>query len=154
MVELIKMSEEVFKDYKVFCMEDYAQVLARNLEISISEAADSSKRQINALIKDGFNTKGHFLFDVVDKGTKEKIGVLWIKVNDKKAVIYDIRIDEKYRGKGYGKRTLNRLEELLREMGVKSIGLNVFGDNKIAMGLYKKMGYRIANMSMLKELKY
>ena len=152
MVELIKMLEEEFNDYKAFCIEDLAQVLARNFKMSVNEAADSSKRQINALLKDGFNTKGHFLFDVVDKETKEKIGVLWIKVNDKKAFICDIRIDEKYRGKGYGKRTLNKLEEFLREMGARYIGLNVWADNKIAFELYKKMGYTISNMSMFKEI--
>jgi len=152
MVELIKMSEEEFKDYKAFCIENYAQVLVRNLKMSIDEAADTSKRQMSSLLKDGLNTKGHFLFDVVEKETKEKMGIPWINVNDKRAFIYDIRIDEKYRGKGYGKRTLNKLEEFLREMGAKYIGLNIWADNKIAFELYKKMGYTISNMAMFKEI--
>jgi ribosomal protein S18 acetylase RimI-like enzyme len=55
--------------------------------------------------------------------------------------IYDIRIDEAYRGRGYGRAAMLLVEAEARERGYGRIGLNVFGGNDVARNLYRSLGY-------------
>jgi len=68
------------------------------------------------------------------------------------AFIFDFVINEQYRGKGFGKKTLLALDEKLEKMGATSIALHVFGYNTTAFELYKKMGYKVTNINMRKKL--
>ncbi|HET7142394.1 MAG TPA: GNAT family N-acetyltransferase, partial [Anaerolineales bacterium] len=61
-------------------------------------------------------------------------------------------IEERFRGKGYGKSLMLLLEEKAREMGLKSLELHVFGSNHIARNLYEAIGYEITNVLMRKTL--
>lgn len=61
----------------------------------------------------------------------------------KKSVIYSITTDNKFRGKGYGRKLL---EESIKEMklnGIYSILLYVDVKNIPAVNLYEKMGFQI-----------
>jgi ribosomal protein S18 acetylase RimI-like enzyme len=88
--------------------------------------------------------------------TGERVGTLWVQVNPtgRRAFIYSIEIDAAHRRRGYGRRTLELLEEALRPLGVRQIGLNVFGDNPGAQALYRQMGYEITSMNMQKALRF
>ena len=48
-----------------------------------------------------------------------------------------------YRGKGYGKKLLKYVIDHAWSQGLKRLELEVFSDNKIAINLYKKMGYEV-----------
>lgn len=39
-----------------------------------------------------------------------------------------------------------------QELGMKKIGLHVFGHNKVARGLYEKLGYETTNVVMAKTI--
>lgn len=84
-----------------------------------------------------------------------KIGILWIEVKmdatPRRAFGYDFRIDEDFRGKGYGKQALAALDEVLKSMQVESMGLHVFGDNLTAQSLYRKMGFEVTGVHMRKK---
>jgi ribosomal protein S18 acetylase RimI-like enzyme len=153
MVDFIKMPVVEFEDYKNFCIDHYTVTYSNNLRVSLEQAHEISKRQINSMLSNGLNTKNHYLFNIVDKTLNEKIGTLWICIREKQGdgYICDIHIDETYQGKGYGKRTMRKIEEFLQEKGVYKAELDVFGDNKTAFELYKKMGYEIQAISMIKE---
>jgi ribosomal protein S18 acetylase RimI-like enzyme len=69
--------------------------------------------------------------------------VPWVQVKDGKAFILDFVIDEEFRGKGFGKQTLVAMDDKLKSMNVKSVGLHVFGDNITAQEPYKKMGFSL-----------
>lgn len=66
--------------------------------------------------------------------------------------IYDFNIREDLRGNGYGRTTLEKVEELIRQMGIGKVSLNVFGYNHAARALYEKMGYQITGIGMTKTL--
>ena len=70
----------------------------------------------------------------------------------KSGFIFDIRIDEKFRGKGYGKQAMSLIEEKARELGLKSIGLHVFAVNNVARNLYESVGYEVSSLNMTKKL--
>ncbi len=47
---------------------------------------------------------------------------------------------------------MKELEVIAKELGMKKIGLHVFGHNKVARGLYEKLGYEITNINMIKSI--
>jgi len=57
--------------------------------------------------------------------------------------IYRMMIDQKFQGKGYGKKTLEKLIQLIKEENLlkHKIYLDVDGNNKVAISLYKKLGF-------------
>lgn len=153
MTTLRPMTEAEYKPYLSMMLEDYAQVRARNLNTSLEQEMEESRKQIGELLPNGIRSEGHRIWTVVDDAG-EGVGTLWVFINEaqKDAFIYEIHIDEEQRGKGYGKRTLELLEEELRPLGIKSISLNVFGDNAVAQRLYQKQGYGITSMHMKKMI--
>lgn len=72
--------------------------------------------------------------------------------NLEEGFIYDFIIYEQYQGRGYGKAAMKKAEIVAKGMGINKIGLHVFGHNKIARGLYEKMGYEITNITMAKSI--
>lgn len=66
--------------------------------------------------------------------------------------IYDICVDEKYRGMGIGSCLLKMAEGWMKEVGCQYSWLQVMEDNEQAVNLYKKMGYEKRVVSMMKKL--
>ena len=154
MVNLHPMTETEFEAFKTFIIEDYAQNIARNYLKPIEDAREGSAKQINAMLKEGISTPNHYIYNVVPAGEETILGYLWVEVNESKhsCFICEIRLLEAHRGKGWGTKTLQTLEKMVKEKGVTSIGLHVFGDNPIARRLYEKIGYQVTGMNMQKWL--
>ncbi|MGC1239644.1 MAG: GNAT family N-acetyltransferase [Acidimicrobiales bacterium] len=97
--------------------------------------------------------KGQYVFDVI-RGD-EKVGTLWLgttPVSDSEWWIYDIEIDEEFRGTGLSRPTLAAAEEFARANGATQLGLNVFGSNAVARHLYETSGFHVKNVLMQKDL--
>ncbi len=148
------MSQEEFSKYSEPQLESYARDIARNFKRPIDQVRIEAKEQVNRILKDGLSTQGHFLFNAIEKKTGKTIGHIWYDVekDKKRAFLYDILIHKLYRGKGYGKKTLELLEAKVRDMGIKQLGLHVFGDNQVAIGLYKRQDYYTTSFNMQKDL--
>ncbi|MDO6656978.1 N-acetyltransferase [Anaerobacillus sp. 1_MG-2023] len=99
------------------------------------------------MFKDGLATEGQCLYNIIKTNSNEKVGLLWYSIIPEinSAYLYHILID-------YGTKTIEMLQDNLRERGVNSIGLSVFGKNDGAYRLYKKMGYSNTRISMEKTL--
>ncbi len=153
MLALRPMTEDEFARFRPELLEGYAAERARNLGTTLEVERAVAERQTAELLPDGVRTKNHHLWIVTDDAG-ERVGVLWALVDpeQRRAFIYDIAIDEPHRGKGYGRRALELLEEFVRPLGVTRISLNVFADNDVAIGLYQKQGYRPTNFNMTKRL--
>ena len=82
--------------------------------------------------------------------------MIWIRVDlkspAKNGFIFELYVDEKFRGKGYGKQAMLLIEEEARELGLKSIGLHVFAVNTVARNLYESIGYETTSLNMVKNL--
>jgi Acetyltransferases len=151
MVTLEPLEQEDFDRFLEQEIRGYAEDHVRNGNWPAEGALERSKQEFEHYLPDGIHSKDQYLYSIIDDQTK--IGVLWVKVKDQKAFIYDFVIDEAFRGKGYGKQALMVMDEKLKSMGVESVGLHVFGDNITAQELYKKMGFQITDIQMKKELK-
>jgi ribosomal protein S18 acetylase RimI-like enzyme len=147
------MIEAEYVGFRAFMDEDYAQVVARAMDLPIADARAMAAKQLADLLKNGLATEGHYLWKItVDHDGA--VGDLWTFVDPakRKAFIYFIGIDEQHRGKGYGKATMLALEATVRLHGVDHIDLNVVGDNTTAIRLYEGLGYRQTAIGMRKAL--
>jgi ribosomal protein S18 acetylase RimI-like enzyme len=156
MIFLQPMTDADFAEFKPFMVEDYAQDLARNHRTTIEEARQNSARQTDELLSQGLATPRHFLFNIVSKENQleQRVGHLWITVDEEKksCFILDIYLLEAFRGRGYGRKTLELLETKMFEKNIQRIGLHVFAHNTHARELYTKMGYEITGHNMQKWL--
>lgn len=154
MITLKKMTEKDFEDYLRFMVPDYSKDISTNFNVPHEKALEESQAFFEETFPDGVATKDHYLYLVHDANTESKLGLLWFNVNEetKLAYLYHIYIDEQFRGKGYGSKTLMKCEEVVREMGMSSLALSVFGNNDRAIQLYQKNDYQPSSISMKKKL--
>jgi ribosomal protein S18 acetylase RimI-like enzyme len=156
MVRLEKMAAEDFDTYIEKLTANYAKDNVRSGRWTREEALEKSVSQINSLLPEGIETQNHVFFSIVDEGTGDVVGYIWLHVvpgeGPKKAFIYDLIIFEKFRKRGYGRAALVALEEYAKEKRLASISLHVFAHNAAALSLYRKMGYEVTSMNMKKNI--
>jgi diamine N-acetyltransferase len=58
------------------------------------------------------------------------------------AFVDEFFLREEYRGRGWGKKTMEFLEQAAREFHVRALHLEVVEENASALGLYTKLGFR------------
>jgi ribosomal protein S18 acetylase RimI-like enzyme len=147
------MTEAEYGAYRAVLDDHYARDTARAMDIAIEEARVVTERQVADLLKDGLATEGHHLWNVVSE-QDGPVGSLWVFVDpaNRRAFIYDIVINERYRGKGYGKAAMLAVESAVRPMGAAHVDLNVFGYNTTARRLYEGLGYEPLAIGMRKAL--
>ncbi|MFC4560135.1 GNAT family N-acetyltransferase [Virgibacillus kekensis] len=154
-IELKPMSEEKFNQYYKKLTEEYAADHAKAGNWSEDEAVDKARKQIEKLLPEGVKTKENYLYSVCDGD--DPLGVLWLNVRPtpqgNHAYIYDIRLDDDQQGKGYGKATMQKLDEYAKEHEISRIALHVFAHNERAIKLYTKTGYEMTDHLMAKTFK-
>lgn len=148
------MTQPEFDAFLAQAIPEYAADNIRAGYWDEAEALEKSRKEFERLLPKGLQSENHFLYTAYDG--EQAVGLIWMRANmdhpTKSGFIFDIRIDEKFRGKGYGKQTMSLIEEKARELGLKSIGLHVFAYNKVAKNLYESIGYEISSLNMIKQL--
>lgn len=152
MITLQPMNEEEFKQYISYAIEDYAKDKIASGNWSEDEAIELSRESFERLLPKDEKTENNHLLSIFHNDIL--VGMIWISqkapTNPSEGYIYDFVIFEQYQGQGYGKKAMKEAEIIAKELGMNKIVLNVFGHNKIARGLYEKMGYEITNITMAK----
>lgn len=119
-------------------------------------ALKNASEQFNKLVPTGTDTHGQSFFDVLETGSGEPVGYLWLGTQnrfDRKVVsINDITIIPAYRGLGLGKSLMKLVEQEARKSGSSRIRLHVFHSNEVAKSLYLAMGFVPTNLDMRKDL--
>ena len=152
-VTLVPMSPERFVTWRAYSVASYAEENVKSGRWTEDEALTRSQADFEALLPDGADTAGHYLWSVVDTAGEEA-GILWVATDRRPgyAFIYDIEMNPDRRGQGLGTATLLALDDWCRANGIGTIGLHVFGHNKGAWELYKRMGYVETSVQMEKRL--
>ncbi len=156
MLVLRKMTEEEFPEYKENAVANYAADLMRAGDLPEAETKKLAEDAFQTPLSEGVHSLDHYLFSIFESGTNTKVGSLWLGKRKtaarESAFIYDIYLFENFRGKGYGEMTMRLAEAEAIRLGLKSIGLHVFGHNQAAKRLYDKLGFHVTNLMMRKEL--
>ncbi|MYW25526.1 GNAT family N-acetyltransferase [Bacillus thuringiensis] len=154
MITLKPMAEEEFQRYYENEIEDYAKEKVAAGNWSEDEAVNLSKIEFDQLLPKGEKTEYNYLYSIFHD--QNLVGMIWIAqkspTSNEGGFIYDFIIFEQYQGLGYGKKAMKEIEVIAKELGMKKIGLHVFGHNKVARGLYEKLGYEITNIDMMKSI--
>ncbi|MGG0741467.1 GNAT family N-acetyltransferase [Niallia taxi] len=154
MITLQPMNQEQFKQYISYAIKDYAKDKIASGNWSENEAIDLSKKAFERLLPKDEKTENNHLFSIFHNNIL--VGMIWISqkvpTNSNEGFIYDFVIFEQYQGLGYGKKAMKEAEIIAKELGMNKMVLHVFGHNKIARGLYEKMGYEITNITMAKTI--
>ena len=153
-IEFRKMTQEEFAKFHEDNLEGYAQDIARAFKRPIEGERVRAKEQVTGLLPKGVDTEGHYLFNAIDTKSGNKVGNVWINVDEAKsrAFLFDIVVYEPFRGKGYGRKIMNLMEKMLKEMKISSVELHVFTYNTVAINLYKTQGYNTASFNMKKSI--
>ena len=153
-VRLEPMTEEQYRAYREFADENYARDIAESGAMSYADAVQKSADDFGRLLPKGLATPDHYFWTAYDGQTE--VGVLWLRIEQKadglQAFGFDFRVVPELRRHGYGRAMMVAAEQICRERGVVSIGLNVFGFNAGARSLYEQMGFEITAIQMKKRL--
>ncbi|MEY9093361.1 GNAT family N-acetyltransferase [Paenibacillus sp. RC84] len=155
MVALEPMSPEQFNEWLQLSVKEYAESKTKAGNVAVEKALEGSAREFKELLPDGLNTADSYIFNATDEESNQIVGTLWIKIRSEQqeVFIYGIRMSEDFRGKGFGKQTLQALEAFIKERGFPlKISLHVFGDNEIALNLYRSAGFEATNIRMSKVI--
>lgn len=123
-------------------------------EVAAAKARESRERSFPG----GQPAPGHLVHEVVVPGvagTPEVVGHLWIAPSAPGSAdwwVFDVEIAEEHRGHGYGRAAMQLAETAAAAHGARTLGLNVFGYNTVARGLYESLGYETTAVQMRKPL--
>ena len=158
MVQLVPMSESDLETYLEQAIRRYAYERIRWNLWHESDAQSKAQLVFDERLPQGLATPNNHLYRIIRDNNEETllIGYLWFAVEPHQAIdvafVYDIVIDSTYRRRGYGRDAFRLLEEKVREHGLDTIFLNVFGDNHEARAMYESLGYAAANLRMIKKI--
>jgi ribosomal protein S18 acetylase RimI-like enzyme len=154
MSKLISMTQFEYDLFLERIIPEYAEDKVRAGQWDETNALERSRKEFLDDLPLGVETKNQYLYTVFDG--EKAVGMIWLSVNPndptQSGFISELYVDEKYRGKGYGKKAMLLIEEKACELGLKSIGLHVFGVNQTARNLYEAVGYEITSLNMKKVL--
>jgi GNAT superfamily N-acetyltransferase len=149
-----RMTAEEFGPWVAHETAMYAAELAEASGASLAETAARAESQLREFLPDGVGTAGvHLLRVLDDEGAP--VGVLWLGPHPQRADagwVFDVEIDEDRRGEGFGRGAMLAAERVARDAGWVALGLNVFGPNARARGLYDSLGYGVVSTTMAKPL--
>ena len=154
MIRLKQMNEADFEVFKTNTIQSYAHDIMVSRGLSEEDAVKRSVSETNTLLSKGIETPNHTFLTIQKSDSNEKIGHLWYQTDsgESEVFIYHIEIKKEHRRLGYGKIALIELEKKVKPKGVSRILLNVFSSNRVAYSLYEKLGYKITNLQMQKDI--
>jgi GNAT superfamily N-acetyltransferase len=149
------MTADEFDVFRTRLVRDYAADHVRAGNWPEDEAQERAASQTDSLLPEREQTPGTLLL-VAETADGAPVGHVWVGLNQTPAAggawIYDIEVLAGHRGQGYGRALLAAAEQETVRHGVHAMGLNVFGPNAVARGLYESAGYEITTLQMRKEL--
>lgn len=148
------MRNEEFAVWLPLMRDRYAEDMIGHAALPPERARSKAVDDVERLFPGGEPSPDQLVFVIEADG--EPVGNLWLADRDdsfQRAVfVYDIRVDESQRGKGYGRAAMVFAEEEARRRGHDRVALNVFGGNEVALSLYRSLGYDENAVSMSKKL--
>jgi RimJ/RimL family protein N-acetyltransferase len=148
------MTAEEFERWLPAMRDAYADDIARNGGGTAEAARRKAEADVERLFPGSAPVPEQLVFVVEADGGP--VGDLWLSVRDvdfgRLLWIYDVRIEERHRGRGYGREAMTLAEVEARRLGLDRVGLNVFGGNEVARGLYRSLGYAENAVFMTKQV--
>lgn len=138
---VVPMRQDELAAYRTGAVATYARSREEAGE-SAALARATSEESFSEMLPDGRPAPGQHLFSVREDGVPA--GVLWVCERwPAQAFVYDVEVDEAFRGRGLGAAAMVHAALWTRQRGMAWLGLNVFGPNLHARSLYERLGYLV-----------
>jgi GNAT superfamily N-acetyltransferase len=148
------MRDDEFAVWLPRVLEGYAQAMIEEGGVPPESAREKAAADTEALFPGGRPSAEQLVLVIEADG--EAVGELWIaerrEMTQPCLFVYDIHLEERHRGRGYGKAAMRFAEEEARRRGFDRVALNVFGRNTVARRLYQSLGYEENAVSMSKTV--
>ena len=157
-IRLRPLRGDEFADLYERLREEYVRSLVEEAGMARRDAEEKAVADHASLFPDRAPQPEHRIYIIEDAATGTRTGHLfWAKrrppgSSGSRAYLYELFIDEPFRGRGLGRRALELLERDAREADLPGIDLNVWGGNERARGLYRAAGFSERAVFMSKEL--
>lgn len=142
------------KEYKTFINKSIKRFAKENVKSGFwkqKEALEESKSQYKRNMGKGYKESKYDFYNILNNN-HEKVGYLHLSKEYKLLFISEIYIRKKYRNLGYGKATLNQVEIVAQNVGIKKVGLYIFSHNEIAKSLYTQSGFNTISEFRIKRI--
>ncbi|MFD7861058.1 GNAT family N-acetyltransferase [Streptomyces sp. NPDC057682] len=148
------MTPEEFADWEERAIAGYAESLVTR-GTPPEAAAEAARRSHARHMPQGLATEGARLHYLLHEG--EKAGSVWVAPFEMHpgrliSYVFDVEVDERYRGRGYGRALMHQAERLALADGEEWIGLHVVTSNTPALRLYQSLGYEPTQYNYVKQL--
>jgi len=148
------MRDDEFTTWLPVMRERYAADMVEQAGMTEERAAAKAADDTERLFPGGVPSLQHSIYVIEVDG--EPAGDLWVTEREETLepclFVYDIRLEERFRGRGYGRAAMLFAEDEARRRGIDRVALNVFGGNEVARGLYRSLGYEENAVAMSKKL--
>jgi ribosomal protein S18 acetylase RimI-like enzyme len=157
-VRLRPLRDEELPEFIDTLRGEYVRTLVADAGMSRNDAEDKASADHGSLFPGGRRQPNQRIYLLEDATTGEVRGHLfWAErkppgLTTTRAFLYEIYIDERFRGQGLGRRAMELLETEVRDEGLPGIDLNVWGGNDPARSLYRSLGFAERSVFMSKEL--
>jgi RimJ/RimL family protein N-acetyltransferase len=156
MLYLRPMDETEYQQFLDYAITNYAEEKVQAGNYAPADAIEYSTIEYQEQLPDGVKTKDNFLLMIVEKELGKPVGFVWLMIQQtghlRSLTLVNILIYEAFRSRGYGTQTLQLVEEKALTLGLERITLHAFGHNRGAISLYERLGYKITNVHMAKDL--
>jgi ribosomal protein S18 acetylase RimI-like enzyme len=149
-IALRRLRDEEYPAWDAAHRAEYERGLVEHAGLSREEAAAKVARDVPFVLPNGLATMDTWIWAVEVDG--HRVGSVFLGVRDGGAWLYDITIAKGERGRGYGRAAMTALEDEVRRLGYDKVGLNVWGGNEVARGLYRSLGWAEESVHMRKSL--
>jgi ribosomal protein S18 acetylase RimI-like enzyme len=149
-VALRPLREDEYDAWDAAHRLEYEHGLVEFAGMSPGDARAKVDRDVPSVLPDGLETADVWIWAAEAEG--RRVGTVFLGRRGEDLWLYDITIDADERGKGHGRAAMLALEEEVRQLGARSVTLNVWGGNEIARGLYRSLGYVEESVHMRKRL--
>lgn len=106
----------------------------------ITGMGGSVRRDNDVVIKESLNMGGEFLV-MIETNTNKLIGTSWLTFDGRRQYLHHFGIDPDFQNQGLGKKLACATMKLAKQKN-KQIKLEVHRNNKAAIELYKKLGFK------------
>jgi ribosomal protein S18 acetylase RimI-like enzyme len=120
------------------------------------EASALALAETQRLLPEGVATPGQALFTIHARGADgAAVGYLWFgalpRGGHSVAYVYQVIVLSAFRRQGHARRALQAAERLARAVGHAGIALHLFAHNAGAQSLYRRLGYEVSSLNLVKH---
>jgi ribosomal protein S18 acetylase RimI-like enzyme len=153
-IRLRPVADDELASFVASTRDGYLISLVNDAGMGEEEAHEKTERDFAMLVREGRPVAGQQLFIVEETETSEPVGRVWLgeRFPGQIGFLYDIEIDGRFRGRGFGREAMLLVEQEARRRGFVEIRLNVFGGNETARSLYRSLQYAEFAIAMRKRL--